>query len=55
MKKKLCVDLAQDFKPGETFKIDVKRVDKSFPMDTYALQRELGVRFYKQLKIYRLM
>lgn len=40
--KKLCVDLAQDFKPGETFKIDVKRVDKSFPMDTYALQRELG-------------
>lgn len=40
--KKLCVELAQDFKTGETFKIDVKRVDKSYPLDTYALQRELG-------------
>ncbi|MBF2757682.1 MULTISPECIES: tRNA uracil 4-sulfurtransferase ThiI [unclassified Staphylococcus] len=40
--KNLCVDLAQDFKAGDTFKIDVKRVDKSFPLDTYALQRELG-------------
>lgn len=40
--KELCARLAQDFKSGETFKIDVKRVDKSFPLDTYALQRELG-------------
>lgn len=28
-----------------TFKIDVKRVDKSFPLDTYTLQREVGARY----------
>ncbi|MCJ1667955.1 tRNA 4-thiouridine(8) synthase ThiI [Staphylococcus sp. NRL 19/737] len=40
--KNLCVELAQEFNSGDTFKIDVKRVDKSFPLDTYELQRELG-------------
>ncbi|WP_154837434.1 tRNA uracil 4-sulfurtransferase ThiI [Staphylococcus sp. Marseille-Q1834] len=40
--KNLCVELAQNFNSGDTFKIDVKRVDKSFPLDTYELQRELG-------------
>jgi adenylyl- and sulfurtransferase ThiI len=28
--KQLCVSLAKDFAHGDTFKIDVKRVDKSF-------------------------
>ncbi|GGG83420.1 tRNA 4-thiouridine(8) synthase ThiI [Staphylococcus pragensis] len=40
--KNLCVKLAQNFNSGDTFKIDVKRVDKTFPLDTYELQRELG-------------
>ncbi|WP_145422065.1 tRNA uracil 4-sulfurtransferase ThiI [Staphylococcus hominis] len=40
--KQLCVSLAKDFANGDTFKIDVKRVDKSFSLDTYQLQRELG-------------
>ncbi|BGE82173.1 tRNA uracil 4-sulfurtransferase ThiI [Staphylococcus petrasii] len=40
--KNLCRELAQNFNSGDTFKIDVKRVDKSFPLDTYELQRELG-------------
>ena len=40
--KHLCVSLAKDFANGDTFKIDVKRVDKSFSLDTYQLQRELG-------------
>lgn len=40
--KPLCVSLAKDFANGDTFKIDVKRVDKSFSLDTYQLQRELG-------------
>ena len=40
--KQLCVSLAKDFAKGDTFKIDVKRVDKSFSLDTYQLQRELG-------------
>lgn len=40
--KQLCVSLAKAFANGDTFKIDVKRVDKSFSLDTYQLQRELG-------------
>ena len=40
--KQLCVSLAKDFANGDTFKIDVKRVDKSFSLNTYQLQRELG-------------
>ena len=37
-----AIQLARDFDEGSTFKIDVKRVDKSFSLDTYQLQRELG-------------
>ena len=40
--KQLCVSLAKNFANGDTFKVDVKRVDKSFSLDTYQLQRELG-------------
>ncbi|MGW9857454.1 tRNA uracil 4-sulfurtransferase [Staphylococcus hominis] len=40
--KQLCISLAKDFAHGDTFKVDVKRVDKSFSLDTYQLQRELG-------------
>ena len=40
--KQLCISLAKDFANGDTFKVDVKRVDKSFSLDTYQLQRELG-------------
>ena len=40
--KQLCVSLAKEFANGDTFKVDVKRVDKSFSLDTYQLQRELG-------------
>ena len=40
--KQLCVSLAKEFANGDTFKVDVKRVDKSFLLDTYQLQRELG-------------
>ncbi|MGJ1068751.1 tRNA uracil 4-sulfurtransferase ThiI [Staphylococcus warneri] len=38
----VAVQLAQSFDKGSTFKIDVKRSDKSYPKDTYELQREIG-------------
>lgn len=38
----VAVQLAQSFDNGSTFKIDVKRSDKSYPKDTYELQREIG-------------
>ncbi|MBY6180593.1 tRNA uracil 4-sulfurtransferase ThiI [Staphylococcus warneri] len=38
----VAVQLAQSFDHGSTFKIDVKRSDKSYPKDTYELQREIG-------------
>ncbi|PTI94294.1 tRNA uracil 4-sulfurtransferase ThiI [Staphylococcus warneri] len=38
----VAVQLAQSFVNGSTFKIDVKRSDKSYPKDTYELQREIG-------------
>ncbi len=37
-----AIKFAQQFEENSTFKIDVKRADKNFPMDTYELQRELG-------------
>lgn len=40
--KQLCISLAKEFVHGDTFKVDVKRVDKTFSLDTYQLQRELG-------------
>ena len=38
----VAVRLAQSFEKGSTFKIDVKRSDKSYHKDTYELQREIG-------------
>ncbi|MEJ7301418.1 THUMP domain-containing protein, partial [Staphylococcus caprae] len=38
----VAVQLAQSFDNGSTFKIDVMRSDKSYPKDTYELQREIG-------------
>lgn len=43
-----AVQLAQSFEKDTTFKIDVKRVDKSFPLDTYTLQREVGGKILSQ-------
>lgn len=37
-----AAQFANQFTEGHTFKIDVKRADKSFPLDTYELQREIG-------------
>ena len=37
-----AIQLSQDFEKGSTFKVDVKRVDKSFRLDTYELQRQVG-------------
>ncbi len=37
-----AIKFAQQFEENSTFKIDVKRADKNYPMDTYELQRELG-------------
>lgn len=37
-----AIQLSQDFVKGSTFKVDVKRVDKSFRLDTYELQRQVG-------------
>ncbi|AVQ35947.1 tRNA uracil 4-sulfurtransferase ThiI [Staphylococcus kloosii] len=33
---------ASNYRKGDTFKIDVKRADKNFPLDTYELQRQVG-------------
>lgn len=43
-----AVQLAQSFEKDTTFKIDVKRVDKSFPLDTYTLQRGVGGKILSQ-------
>ena len=37
-----AIQLSHDFEKGSTFKVDVKRVDKSFRLDTYELQRQVG-------------
>ena len=39
-----AIKFAQQFEENSTFKIDVKRADKNFQMDTYELQRELWYR-----------
>lgn len=44
------IKFAQQFEENSTFKIDVKRADKNFPMDTYELQRELGGTVLKQIE-----
>ncbi|MBV5158664.1 tRNA uracil 4-sulfurtransferase ThiI [Staphylococcus epidermidis] len=40
--------LSHDFEKGSTFKVDVKRVDKSFRLDTYELQRQVGGAILKE-------
>ena len=43
-----AIQLSQDFEKGSTFKVDVKRVDKSFRLDTYELQRQVGGAILKE-------
>lgn len=43
-----AIQLSQDFVKGSTFKVDVKRVDKSFRLDTYELQRQVGGAILKE-------
>lgn len=40
--KKLALKFADDFEENDTFKIDVKRADKTFELDTFELQQSLG-------------
>lgn len=40
--KEVALKFAHDFIEGDTFKIDVKRADKTFELDTFQLQQELG-------------
>lgn len=44
----LAIQLSHDFEKGSTFKVDVKRVDKSFRLDTYELQRQVGGAILKE-------
>lgn len=43
-----AIQLSQDFEKGSTFKVDVKRIDKSFRLDTYELQRQVGGAILKE-------
>lgn len=43
-----AIQLSHDFEKGSTFKADVKRVDKSFRLDTYELQRQVGGAILKE-------
>ena len=43
-----AIQLSQDFVKGSTFKVDVKRVDKSFRLDTYEFQRQVGGAILKE-------
>ncbi|KEI47210.1 thiamine biosynthesis protein ThiI [Staphylococcus epidermidis UC7032] len=43
-----AIQFSQDFVKGSTFKVDVKRVDKSFRLDTYELQRQVGGAILKE-------
>lgn len=46
----VAVRLAKSFEKGSTFKIDVKRSDKSYHKDTYELQREIGGEVLKNVE-----
>lgn len=41
--------MREQVKPGMTFKVSTKRSDKEFPMDTNAINREVGGPFLKPL------
>ncbi|MDU4640571.1 MAG: tRNA uracil 4-sulfurtransferase ThiI [Staphylococcus epidermidis] len=43
-----AIQLSHDFEKGSTFKVYVKRVDKSFRLDTYELQRQVGGAILKE-------
>ena len=43
-----AIQLSHDFEKGSTFKVDVKRVDKSFRLDMYELQRQVGGAILKE-------
>ena len=43
-----AIQLSHDFEKGSAFKVDVKRVDKSFRLDTYELQRQVGGAILKE-------
>ncbi|MBM0793561.1 tRNA uracil 4-sulfurtransferase ThiI [Staphylococcus epidermidis] len=43
-----AIQLSHDFEKGSTFKVDVKRVDKSFRLDTYELQSQVGGAILKE-------
>ena len=43
-----AIQLSHDFEKGSTFKVDVKRVDKSFRLDTYELQPQVGGAILKE-------
>lgn len=43
-----AIQLSHDFEKGSTFKVDVKRVDKSFRLDTYELQLQVGGAILKE-------
>ena len=43
-----AIQLSHDFEKGSTFKVDVKRVDKSFRLDTYELRRQVGGAILKE-------
>lgn len=43
-----AIQLSHDFEKGSTFKVDVKRVDNSFRLDTYELQRQVGGAILKE-------
>ncbi|MDU3105301.1 MAG: tRNA uracil 4-sulfurtransferase ThiI [Staphylococcus epidermidis] len=43
-----AIQLSHDFEKGSTFKVDVKRVDKSLRLDTYELQRQVGGAILKE-------
>ena len=42
-----AVEFAKSYEDGDTFKINVKRSDKSFPMETFELQRTIGAAVLK--------
>ena len=37
-----AIAFAQNYAQGDSFKIEVKRSDKQFPMETFELQRDIG-------------
>lgn len=53
--KELAIKIMEQYKDSElTFKVEVRRTDKSFPLDSHAIQREIGgtvLRNYQNLTV----